>query len=129
MSKRKPYVRKPSSNWWLKKTFYTKYMLRESTSIWITVYSVVLAWGVFRLSQGEAAFNGWLDALQSPFSIVFHLIVLVFALYHTKTWFSLVPRAADLWFKGKKLEERLIVMGLYSVFSVVSLLCLIVVIW
>ncbi|WP_435236422.1 fumarate reductase subunit C [Psychromonas sp. PT13] len=123
MSKRKPYVRKPSPDWWLKKTFYTKYMLRESTCIWITIYSLILAWGVFRLTQGEAAFNGWLDALQSPISIILHLVILVFAVYHTTTWFSLVPRAADLWFKGKKVEQKPIVTTLYTVFALVVIFC------
>ena len=128
MSKRKPYIREPSPDWWLKKTFYTKYMLRESTCIWITIYSLILSWGVFRLSQGEAAFNGWLDALQSPLSIILHLIILCFAVYHTTTWFSLVPRAADLWFKGEKVEQKPIIISLYVVLAIVTVFSLAVVI-
>ena len=127
MSKRKPYISKPPLNWWLKQIFYTKYMLREGTSVWITIYSLILAWGVLRLSQGEAAFNGWLVALQSPLSIILHLVLLVFALYHTTTWFSLAPKAADLWLKGKRIEDKLIVAGHYGAFAVVTIFCLVIV--
>jgi fumarate reductase subunit C len=127
-SKRKPYTRKLPLNWWLKQIFYTKYMIREGTSIWITLYSLILAWGVFRLSQGEVAFNGWLEALQSPVAIVLHLLMLIFALFHTITWFSLAPKAADLWIKGRKLEDKIIIAAHYVAFVVVTIFCLVAVI-
>lgn len=127
MSKRKPYDRKLPLDWWLKQIFYTKYMIREGTSIWVTLYSLILAWGILRLSQGEAAFNGWLEALQSPFAIFLHLIFFVFAMYHTITWFSLAPQAADLWIKGKKLDSRIIVAGLYGAFAAVTIFCLFII--
>lgn len=127
MSKRKPYTRELPVNWWLKQLFYTKYMIREGTSVLITLYSLILAWGVFRLSQGEDAFNGWLAALQSPLAIILHLLMLIFALYHTITWFSLAPKAADLWIKGKKIDDRLIVNGHYAAFALITLFCLFII--
>jgi len=127
MSKRKPYTRELPVDWWLKQIFYTKYMIREGTSLLITVYSLILAWGVLRLSQGEGAFNGWLDALQSPLAIILHLLMLIFALYHTVTWFSLAPKAADLWFNGKKIEDKVIVAGHYGAFAVVTIFCLLII--
>lgn len=127
MSKRKPYVNKPPYDWWLKKTFYTEYMIREGTSLWVTLYSLILAWGVLRLSQGEAAFNGWLAALESPWAIILHVLMLGFALYHTITWFSLAPKAADLWVQDKKVEDKIIVAGHYGAFAAVSIFCLIIV--
>ena len=127
MSKRKPYERELTTDWWLKKTFYTKYMLREGSSVFVTIYSLVLAWGVFRLSQGEAAFNAWMDALQHPFSIVFNLIVLVFSIYHTITWFSLAPKAVALWIKGKRLSDKVIIGSQYIAFAAVSVFCLLII--
>lgn len=127
MSKRKPYTRELPKDWWMKQLFYTKYMLREGSSLLITLYSLILAWGVLRLSQGEAAFNAWLEALNNPFAILLHLIALVFALYHTITWFSLAPKAVDLWVKGKRLDDKVIVSGHYAVFIVVTVLCLLII--
>lgn len=127
MSKRKPYKRELSNDWWLKHAFYTKYIIREGSSVLITFYSLVLAWGVLRLSQGEVAFNAWLSALQHPISIIIHLLAFALALYHSITWFSLAPKAADLWFKGKKVEDKVIVNAHYAVFAFVSIFCLVIV--
>lgn len=127
MSKRKPYQREIKADWWLKSGFYSKYMIREGSSILITVYSLILAWGVFRLSQGEAAFNAWLSALQHPVSLIFHVLVLLIALYHTITWFSLAPKALDLWINGKAVEDKLIVIGHYVAFVAASIFCLVII--
>ncbi|MFT6984496.1 MAG: fumarate reductase subunit C [Psychromonas sp.] len=127
MSKRKPYTRELPKDWWMKQLFYTKYMIREGSSLFITLYSLILAWGVFRLSQGEVAFNGWLEALHNPFAIIVHIIMLLLALYHTITWFSLAPKAADLWIKGKKLDDKIIVAAHYGTFAVVTIFCLLII--
>jgi len=127
MSKRKPYTRELPSDWWMKQLFYTKYMIREGSSVFITLYSLILAWGVLRLSQGEVAFNAWMHSLQSPPAIILHLIALVLALYHTITWFSLAPKAVDLWFKGKRLDDKVIVSGHYAAFIVVTVFCILII--
>ncbi|PKF61234.1 fumarate reductase subunit C [Psychromonas sp. psych-6C06] len=127
MSKRKPYTRELPTDWWMKQLFYTKYMLREGSSVLITIYSLILAWGLLRLTQGEAAFNGWIESLQNPIAIVFHIIALAFALYHTITWFSLAPKAVDLWIKGKRLDDKVIVSAHYAAFIIISVLCLLII--
>ncbi|QFI38404.1 fumarate reductase subunit C [Moritella marina ATCC 15381] len=127
MSKRKPYVQELPTDWWMKQLFYTKYMIREGSSVFITIYSLILAWGVLRLSQGEAAFNAWMTSLQSPVAIIVHLIALALALYHTITWFSLAPKAVDLWIKGKALDDKFIVSGHYAAFIFATVFCLFVI--
>jgi len=127
MSKRKPYTRELPTDWWMKQLFYTKYMIREGSSVFITIYSLILAWGVLRLSQGEIAFNAWMMSLQSPVAIIVHLIALGLALYHTITWFSLAPKAVDLWIKGKRLDDKVIVTGHYAAFAAASVFCLLVI--
>jgi fumarate reductase subunit C len=127
MSKRQPYQRKMTNDWWLKNIFYSKYMIREGSSILITLYSLILAWGILRLSQGEAAFNAWLSALQHPVSILLHLLIFLIAMYHTITWFSLAPKAVGLYIKGKPIDSKLIVSGHYIAFAVVTLFCLVII--
>jgi len=127
MSKRKPYTRELPTDWWMKQLFYTKYMIREGSSVFITIYSLILAWGVLRLSQGEVAFNAWMTSLQSPVAIIVHLIALGLALYHTVTWFSLAPKAVDLWIKGKRLDDKVIVTGHYAAFAVATAFFLLVI--
>jgi len=128
MTKRKPYVRELPTDWWMKQLFYSKYMIREGSSVLITLYSLILAWGLMRLSQGEVAFNAWMSSLESPWIIVLHLIALIFSLYHTITWFALAPKATDLWIKGKRVGEKVIVAGHYLAFIITSAFCLFIII-
>ncbi|MCB1869310.1 MAG: fumarate reductase subunit C [Gammaproteobacteria bacterium] len=90
MSKRRPYIR-PMDGWWKKNPYFIEYMIHESTALFVAGYAFVLLVGLIRLGQGEAAWNGWLDALRSPVSLIFHLVFLVFILYHTYTWFKIMP--------------------------------------
>ncbi|WP_432463838.1 fumarate reductase subunit C [Agarivorans sp. QJM3NY_33] len=127
MTKRKPYERKMGATWWLKNTFHTKYIIREGSSLVIAIYSFVLLFGLFRLSQGSEAFNGWLDTMSHPLWLAFHLLTLVWTLYHSMTWFSLAPKAANLWLGQKRVPDSWIISSLYAGLAVVSLIGLILV--
>jgi len=127
MSKRKPYEREVKFDWWLKDIFYIKYIIREGSSVFITLYSLILVWGVFCLNQGEVAFNAWMKTLQDPLFIIFHCVSLLFAAYHSITWFSLAPKALDLWIKGKRLNDKIIINAHYIAFIAISVFCFFIV--
>lgn len=91
MSKRRPYVR-PMDGWWRKNPYFVEYMIHEGTAFFVAAYAAVLLVGVVRLSQGEAAWNGWLHSLTSPWYVLFHLAALLAITYHTYTWFKIMPR-------------------------------------
>ena len=91
MSKRRPYVRS-MDGWWRKNPFFVEYMIHEGTALFVAAYAGVLLTGLYRLSQGEAAWNGWLAALKNPWYIAFHLAALLALTYHTYTWFKIMPR-------------------------------------
>ena len=108
MSNRRPYVRS-THNWWLRDSYYVSYMAREVTALFVAAYAVVLLVGLVRLSQGEAAFNGWLQALKSPLSLAFHLVVLATFVYHTWSWFKIMPKTMPMLFvAGKRVQEKTI---------------------
>ena len=52
-----------------------------------------MVWGLKQLSEGPAAWAAFLELLKSPASIVFQLLTLAFATYHSITWFNLTPKA------------------------------------
>ena len=54
---RPPYVR-PMQGWWRRDPFFVRYMVRELTAVAVLAYAIVLAVGIVRLAQGEAAWNG-----------------------------------------------------------------------
>lgn len=89
--KRGPYVR-PMRGWWRRDRFFVRYMVREATAVAVAAYAVVLAVGVVRLAQGEAAWNAWLNALQTPWAMALHLVLLLAFAVHAKSWFEIMPK-------------------------------------
>ena len=90
MSKRRPYVR-PMDGLWKKNPYFVEYMVHESTALFVAAYAFPLLVGLIRLGQGEAAWNGWLEAMRTPLSLICHLAFLVAILYHMYTWFKIMP--------------------------------------
>jgi fumarate reductase subunit C len=96
---RRAYVR-PMSGWWRRDPFFVRYMVREATALAVLAYAIVLTVGVVRLAQGEAAWNGWLQALRSPVSLLFHLVLLVAMIEHARSWFEIMPKTMPMLFVG-----------------------------
>ena len=99
MSARRPYLRS-MNGWWRRDPFFVRYMIREATALAVLAYAIVLAVGVVRLAQGEAAWNGWLDALRSPASLLLHAVLLVAMFVHAKSWFEIMPKTMPMLFVG-----------------------------
>ncbi len=117
----KPYIRTvPRYSWWLTQGRYLRYMAREITSLFIGAYTAVLVVGLARLAEGRAAWDAYLEALQSPLGVAFHLVALLFALYHTATWFNVTPKAMPLEVAGRRLPGVAIVGAHYAGWVIVS---------
>lgn len=94
---RRPYIGEASRSWWwLNQRRYIGYMIRELTCVFIGAYTGIIVVGLMRLSQGEAAYDGFLEALRAPVGIAFHAVAFIFALYHTASWFNVTPKAMPL---------------------------------
>jgi fumarate reductase subunit C len=98
-SVRRPYVR-PMRGWWRRNPFFVRYMAREATALAVLVYAIVLTVGVVRLAQGEAAWNGWLQALRTPWSLLLHAVLLVSMVVHAHSWFDIMPKTMPIIFVG-----------------------------
>lgn len=93
---RNPYVPRMSNGWWLKKPFYTRYMMRELSSFFVGTYTALLVVGLWRLSEGPERWQSWVDFMVSPAVVVYQLLALAFTLYHTVTWFAVTPRTTPI---------------------------------
>jgi fumarate reductase subunit C len=121
MSATKPYVR-PMAGWWRRNPFFTRYMVRESSAVFLAIYAVILLVGVFRLSQGAGAYNAWLAALTFPLAIIFHVIALITVAYHAYTWWKVMPKTMPmLRVGGKRIPEIVLSAGGWAATVAVSL--------
>ena len=105
------YVR-PMQGWWRRNPYFKRYMIREASSVFLGTYAIILLVGLLRLSQGEAAYEGWRAALSSPVSILFHWLALLTVGYHAFTWWQVAPKTApDIRVGGRPMPESLITAG------------------
>ena len=76
---------------------------------------VLLLLLVQQVREGERAFADYLDVLQNPLLIAFHIVALLFVLLHTVTWFQAMPKGLPLSFPPMQL-----IAGNYVVWAVAS---------
>jgi fumarate reductase subunit C len=101
----KPYVR-PMKGWWRRNPYYVRYMIREASSVFLAIYTVVLLVGLARLAQGEAAWEAWRAGLTSFGSVAFHGLALLTVGYHAYTWWKVAPKTTpDLRVAGRPLPQ------------------------
>ena len=108
------------ATWWLERKPYFIYMVREATSIFVAAYVVVLLVMLHRFSQGPEAYAAFLEGLKSPGAIVFHVVALAFALFHTITWFQATPKAVAVWKGEQRLPAPMLIIPNYVVWIIVS---------
>lgn len=114
-TKRKPYVPPMTSTWWRTLGFYRFYMLREGTAIPTVWFSCLLIYGLFSLKHGPEDWAVFVSFLQNPIVFIINIITLAAALLHTKTWFELAPKAANIIIKGEKMGPEPIITGLWVI--------------
>jgi fumarate reductase subunit C len=83
---------RPMRGWWRRNPYFLRYMLREASALFLTGYTLTLLFGLWRLSQGTVAFEAWRATLATPLAIGLHALALGFVLYHSWTWFQVMPK-------------------------------------
>ena len=122
---RRPYVREvPPTSWYFRMPRYMRYMVREVTSIFIGIYTVIVLVGVVRLSEGQGPYEAYLAALATPLSTVFHLVALAFALYNSFTWFNVAPKALPIQVGEDLMPDSVVAGGHYVVWGLLSIFIL-----
>ena len=127
MSERRPYVRS-MNGWWKRDSYFIRYMAREATAVFVAAYAVVLLVGLVRLGQGQAAYDGWLQALKNPLSLLFHAVVLATFVYHTWSWFNIMPKTMPIMFVGGKRVQPGAITGTGLAAAVVACLAVMLIV-
>jgi fumarate reductase subunit C len=106
--RRRPYSRS-MRGWWKGNPYFLRYLAMEATSVLIALYALILLFGLWRLHQGEAAYDAWLATLQSPWSLALHAILLPVFAFHSYSWFKIMPKTLPtIYWRGAKLEQAAI---------------------
>ena len=111
-----------NTTWWLKRKPYILFMIRELTSIFVAGYCVFLLILVFKLGEGHIPYNNLISTLNSPISILLHIISLAFVLYHTITWFNLTPKILVLYRGEDRVPQGLVAGIFYAGWIIISII-------
>jgi fumarate reductase subunit C len=79
---------------------------------------------IYKIGQGPQAYAEMVAKLQSPGWIVFNVVALAFALYHTVTWFKLTGVVQVVRLGDRKVPPGLVVAGAFVAWGVVSVFIL-----
>ncbi len=90
------------------------------SAAFIGIYVLILIAGLYELSQGRAAYEAFLAAAMGRVGLTFAIVALVFAIYHSYTWFQVTPRAMPLAFGAKRVPGAIIVAAHWLAFVIVS---------
>jgi fumarate reductase subunit C len=121
----KLYHRKMPATWWLKKKSYFLFMLRELSSVFIAIFLVVFLVQLHQLTRGPEAYATFARKLSSPGWLAFNFITLLFALYHSITWFQSSAIVLPVRIGERELPRNLFVALNVAALGVVSLIILV----
>jgi fumarate reductase subunit C len=124
--KTKELIRPIASDWWRKNPSYLRYMIREVASLFIAGYCVFLLILMYKAVHDPAGWQAFYASLQSPLSKVLHLIVLVFAIYHSTTTFDITPQVFRVYRGDEKVPDGAIAGAHYAAWGIASLILIII---
>ena len=91
------YHRSHRKAWFLERPAYVRFMIREFTGFFVGGYLVLLLVTLGKLGGGEAALAEWLAAVSGPGWMIAHVVALAAAVWHSVTWFAVVPQAMPIY--------------------------------
>lgn len=114
------YRRRMPIFWWLGKAPYTKFIVRELTSLAVAYGALLLLLLAGSAARGPEAFDSILAWLGRPWVVAVNLLAFLAILFHTVTWLNLAPKALVLKAGGKRVPDRAVLAAHYVAWAVAS---------
>jgi succinate dehydrogenase subunit C len=114
------YRERTSVYWWLRDWRSLMFILREISSVFVAVAVLGVLLQLVSLRRGPESYARFQHWLQSPLGIIVTVIVFLFVVYHSITWFNLAPRAMTVRLGSKKVPELFIAAGNYGMWLVAT---------
>ncbi|HEY8953742.1 MAG TPA: hypothetical protein VIP78_14435 [Candidatus Dormibacteraeota bacterium] len=112
----KTYRSKMGAAWWTHKRHYFLYMVREFTALPLALWLLWLLYEIYRAGRGQ---SGYYPPASTAF-VVFSVICLPFALYHSFTFLKLAGVILHVKVFDKPLPSGLIVAAMFGMWFVAS---------
>ena len=116
----KSYHPRVSTYWWLTRWVYLKFILRESSAVFVAWTVVLTLLQIRALARGPADYAEFQNWLRSPLLLALNAVSLLFVVFHAVTWFNLAPKAMVIRLRGKRLPNLAISAPNYAAWAVLS---------
>ena len=116
----KSYHPRVSTYWWLTRWVYLKFILRESSSVFVAWTVVLTLLQIRALARGPADYAEFQNWLRNPLLLALNAVSLLFVVFHAVTWFNLAPKAMVIRVRGKRLPNLAISAPNYAAWVVLS---------
>lgn len=103
--------------WWTRKRHYFQYMLREFTALPMALW---LLWFLVEVQRAQNGPSGYYPHSSTGF-VIFSVICLAFALYHSVTFLSLAGVIIHLNVVDRPVPSRLIVLTMFGAWAIASI--------
>lgn len=114
------YRHRMSVWWWLKRWPFTKFVLRELTSVFVAFYALLTLRQVRAVAAGPEGYGRFASMLASPGFLVLNAVAFVAVAFHSVTWFRLAPKAMGLTVRGKRVPDAAIAAANFGAWAVLS---------
>jgi fumarate reductase subunit C len=105
------------AGWWLRKRHYFWYMVREFTALPLALW---LLWFIYEIQRAGRGASGYYAPNSTAF-VIFSVICLLFALYHSITFLSLAGVILHFKVMDKPVPSRLVVASQFGAWLVASI--------
>jgi len=112
------YRRPMPSGWWTRRANYFWYIVREFTALPMALW---LLWFLVEIQRAQNGPKGYYPHSSTGF-VIFSVVVLLFALYHSVTFLSLAGVILHFKVLDRPIPSRLIVLSQFGLWLVASAL-------
>lgn len=114
--------RRMSVWWWLEAWPYTRFILRELSSLFVALIAVLTLWLARAIAQGPDAYEAFLARMRSAPFLALNIVAFLFVLFHAYTWFNLAPLVKSVRIRGKRVPDAVIAGASYGAWAVATAL-------
>jgi len=104
--------------WWIRNRHYAQYIVREFTSVPMALW---MLWFLVEIQRVQNGPHGYYPHMSLGF-VIFSVICLAFALYHSVTFLSLAGVIIHVNVGDRPIPSRLIVFTMFGLWAVASVL-------
>ena len=104
--------------WWIRNRHYAQYIVREFTSVPMALW---MLWFLVEIQRVQIGPHGYSPHMSLGF-VIFSVICLAFALYHSVTFLSLAGVIIHVNVGDRPIPSRLIVFTMFGLWAVASVL-------